>query len=144
MKGTFLITQGFLKLIGTTTVSTGAALGIFPQVSAYSISKLATLQLGAYVAAENANITSITIHPGIIKTTMVPDTSPFSPFADDDASLSGGLAVWLATHDAKFLNGRYVNANWDVDDLIAKTEEIVSQNELVLGLKGKFGAAQFE
>jgi NAD(P)-dependent dehydrogenase (short-subunit alcohol dehydrogenase family) len=117
VRGTFLVTQSFLNLVGTeknatiVSVSTGAALGIFPGVSAYSISKLATIQLGAYIAAENPNITSITIHPGVVRTAMVPDTSPFSPFADDEANLSGGLAVWLATDNAKFLNERYVNAN---------------------------------
>ena len=124
-------------------LSTGAALGIYPAVSAYSISKFATIRLGAYVAAENDNITTITIHPGVIKTALIPESSPFRPFTEDEANLSGGLAVWLATDEARFLNGRYVNASWDIEDLVAKKDEIVSQNDLMLGLQGKFDVAQF-
>jgi hypothetical protein len=75
---------------------------------------------------------------------LVPETSPFWAFSDDEPSLAGGLAVWLATEEAKFLNGRYVNASWDVDDLVAKKDEIIEKNELKFVLQGKFGSTQFE
>ena len=125
-------------------VSTAAALGVYPAVSAYSISKLAMLRLGEYVTVENPNVTAISIHPGIMKTALVPETSPFWAFSDDEPSLAGCLAVWLTTEEAKFLNGRYVNASWDVDDLVAKKDEIVEKGELVFVLQGNFGSAQFE
>ncbi|KAI5917022.1 putative short-chain dehydrogenase [Camillea tinctor] len=35
----------------------------------------------------------------------------------DDASLAADFAVWAATPEARFLHGRFVWANWDVDEL---------------------------
>jgi hypothetical protein len=33
--------------------------------------------------------------------------------------LPGGFAVWAATTEAEFLHGRFVWANWDIDELKA-------------------------
>jgi hypothetical protein len=33
------------------------------------------------------------------------------------ASLGGAFAVWAASKEAAFLNGRFVWASWDVDEL---------------------------
>lgn len=40
----------------------------------------------------------------------------------DDAKLPGAFAVWLASPEAEFLNGRYVKATWDVGEMMAKKE----------------------
>jgi hypothetical protein len=48
----------------------------------------------------------------------------------------------LSSEKAKFLNGRYVNASLDVDDL-AETKEILEKNELVLALQGKLVLSNF-
>jgi hypothetical protein len=40
--------------------------------------------------------------------------------------LSGDFAVWLASPEAVFLNGRYVWAAWDVDEMIAMKEKVAS------------------
>lgn len=37
----------------------------------------------------------------------------------DDAKLPGAFAVWLASDEAAFLNGRYVKATWDVGEMMA-------------------------
>ncbi|KZF20165.1 NAD(P)-binding protein [Xylona heveae TC161] len=148
VRGTFLVTQGFLELLGSQkkgniiNMSTSAALSVFPGLSSYSISKFAVIQLQAYVAAEYPNVTAVTLHPGIVKTDMTIDA--FMPFADDTAQLVGGVGVWLATEQAKFLSGRYISANWDVEDLVARKDEIQSQNLLTAGLFGKFGKEQFD
>jgi hypothetical protein len=34
--------------------------------------------------------------------------SAFLQFTKDTFTLSGGVAVWLATEQAKFMNGRYM------------------------------------
>jgi NAD(P)-dependent dehydrogenase (short-subunit alcohol dehydrogenase family) len=123
-------------------LTTGAAIMVFPTMSSYSISKLASLQLTAFVTAENPNVTAVALHPGIVMTEM---TLPmFFPFAKDTPELIGGLGVWLATDKAAFLTGKYIESNWSVDDLTARKDEIVSEGKLTISLKGEFGKKQFK
>lgn len=146
--GTFLITQGFLQLFdiekkGTViNLTSGAAFAVLPGISGYAISKLGSLQLAAYVAAENPNVTAVALHPGLVMTDMTMDA--FKPFALDTPELVGGVGVWLATEKAAFLSGRYICAHWSVDDLVERKEEIVSEGKLTIQLNGKLGKEQFE
>ncbi|KAH7413157.1 putative oxidoreductase ucpA [Cadophora sp. MPI-SDFR-AT-0126] len=148
VKGVFLLTQGFLRLLGKerkgsiVALSTSAAFMAFPGMSCYSISKLASTQLQAFVAAENPNVTAISVHPGIVLTDMTLDA--FRPYAKDTPELVGGLGVWLSTEKAEFLNGRYIEANWSVDDLVARKEEIVGKGKLSVKLEAELGYEQFE
>ena len=148
VKGTFLVTQGFLKLLGKErkgaiiSLTTFAAHMPFPGLSAYSISKLALTQLQAFIAVENPNVTAVAVHPGLILTDATLDY--FKPFAKDSPELLGGLGVWLATENATFLSGKYVEVNWSVDELMERKDEIVKEGKLSIGIKGEFGSEQFE
>ncbi len=145
--GTFLVTQGFLQLLGAKNqgsvinMTTGAAVGLFPGLSSYSLSKLVAFQLQAFVAAENPNVTAVALHPGVVDTDMTLDM--FKKFALDTPGLVGGVGVWLATEKASFLTGKYISANWAVDELVARKDEITSEGKLSLVLTGKFGQEQF-
>lgn len=56
--------------------------------------------------------------------------------------LPGHFAVWLASPEAAFLAGRFVWANWDVEELKARAKEIEeSLNLLKIGLIGEPVAA---
>lgn len=122
--------------------------GIYPGSSAYSLSKLVNLQMAAYVASESQlstakkNVTSVALHPGIVRTDMTLDS--FKKFSLDTPELVGGVAVWLATDKARFMNGRVMNSNWNVDDLYERRHEIVSGKLLQIDLLGRFGAEQFQ
>jgi len=148
VKGVFLLTQGFLRLLGKekkgsiVTLSTSAAFMVFPGMSCYSLSKLASTQLQTFIAAENPNVTAISLHPGLVLTDMTMDA--FRPYAKDTPELVGGVGVWLATEKAAFLNGRYIESNWSVDDLVARKEEIVGGKKLSLKLEAELGSEQFE
>jgi hypothetical protein len=50
--------------------------------------------------------------------------------------LSANFAVWVASAEAEFLKNKIVWANWDVDELKAKSEELVASKQLTLGLVG--------
>jgi hypothetical protein len=51
--------------------------------------------------------------------------------------LPGAFAVWASTPAAKALHGRFVWANWDVDELMTtKEEEFSDPGFLKLGLQG--------
>jgi hypothetical protein len=56
----------------------------------------------------------------------------------------GGIGVWLATDNARFLSGRFISANWSVDDLMARKDEFITANDLKIVYQGKFGLAQFD
>lgn len=120
----------------------GLAYQVQPTLSAYGISKLATLELTTYIAVENPNITAIALHPGVVHTEQTMDS--FVKFAKDTPELVGGIATWLSTPRAHFLSGRFVAANWDVDDLVAREEEIKSKDLLKMFLTGTFGVEQFK
>jgi NAD(P)-dependent dehydrogenase (short-subunit alcohol dehydrogenase family) len=111
-------------------------------MSGYNISKLATLQLTAHLAAAYPNVTAIALHPGLVDTDMVRDE--FRRFDLDSPALVGGLAVWLSSEKAKFLTGRVMVSHWDVDDLLERKDEIVGGRLLQIDLNGTFGKEQFE
>ena len=63
----------------------------------------------------------------------------------DDVSLPGGFNVWLASDEARFLKGKFVWANWDVDELKVRRKEIEEGQLLNAGLVGwPFGDKGFK
>jgi NAD(P)-dependent dehydrogenase (short-subunit alcohol dehydrogenase family) len=148
VKGTLLMTQSFLKLVGDSkpatiiNVASAGGISVIPHTSSYSLSKLVQIQMQRFVAVENPNITAISLHPGTVLTGI---TKPyFVKFSKDTFALAGGVAVWLATEQAKFMNGRYMGANWSVVELMNRKDEIVSKGLLMVELQGSFGKDQFE
>lgn len=147
IKGTFLMSQAFLKAIRNTpstsrtivNVASMAAQGFPPGMSSYSPSKIALCKFTAYLSQENPEITAVSLDPGLVPTDMGHGVPYLAGYLHDTPELSGGLAVWLATGDKKFLNGRYVAANWNVEELESRKEEIKDGDFLTFGLKGKFG-----
>ena len=146
------MTQQFLKLLPSpdtpakiVTLTTSAAYQVYPTLSAYGISKLAVLELMAYVTAENPNVVATALHPGIVDTEMTIES--FKRFAYDTPELVGGIGVWLAAWegiDRSFLSGRFVSANWDVENLLERKDEIQDNNLLKIDLNAKLGPEQFD
>lgn len=64
---------------------------------------------------------------------------PYKKFALDTPELVGGAGVWLATDEARFLSGRFVSANWSVEDLRRMKEQIEAGDDLKLVYQGKLG-----
>ena len=54
----------------------------------------------------------------------------------DIVQLPGGFCVWLASPEAEFLKGKYVWANWDVEELKERKEEIQNSRLLTWMLDG--------
>lgn len=51
--------------------------------------------------------------------------------------LPADFCVWLSTSQADFLHGRFVWAHWDIDELTAMKERILSDPGLLkIGLQG--------
>ena len=77
VKGLFLVTKGFLKLLGTerpgyvVNLSTGIATMVQGGLSSYSLSKASTLRFTEYIAAEYPNVSAVAVQPGVVDTGMV-------------------------------------------------------------------------
>jgi hypothetical protein len=54
----------------------------------------------------------------------------------DLVSLPASFNVWLASPEARFLKGKFLWANWDVDELKAEAKEIEAGTQLSIGLVG--------
>jgi hypothetical protein len=50
--------------------------------------------------------------------------------------LSANFIVWATSPEAEFLKGKLLWANWDVDELKARREELEGSPLLTLGLLG--------
>jgi hypothetical protein len=60
--------------------------------------------------------------------------------AIDSPFLAGGMAVWFASElnnpsvDRAWLGGRYVSANWNIEEIVQRKDEIISKDLLRLRL----------
>ncbi|KAK8140440.1 hypothetical protein PG984_000506 [Apiospora sp. TS-2023a] len=125
-------------------LSTAGALfpanGALP-MSAYAASNLAAVKVMEYVGAETdpSVLRVLSVHPGIFPETeggqeMVKESG--IAWEGDDINLPAHFLVWAASHEAEFLRNKLVFATWDVDELVARKEEIASTPELLIGLNG--------
>ncbi|GAB1212211.1 hypothetical protein ATERTT37_001343 [Aspergillus terreus] len=147
IRGTMIVTKAFLATTGrepeapTTIIhlsSTSAGMTP-PGMSSYSLTKVAIVKLTTFMKDEHPSITTVAVNPGVVSTDMGNSIPFVIPFMKDTPELSGGLAVWLASGDKSFLSGRYVDANWDVEELEARKAEIQEGLLLTVGPRGKFG-----
>lgn len=143
------MSRAFLKLVEPETkaniinVSSFGAWMTQPVGSSYFISKLAQTRLSEAIALAYPNVTSVSYHPGMIETNMAEQHPETRGFCNDTLELAAGTAVYLASERAGWLSGRYISANWDVDELEERKDEILGQGSLVVGLKGNFGSELF-
>ncbi|KZV64867.1 NAD-P-binding protein [Peniophora sp. CONT] len=104
-----------------------------PAMSGYSISKHTINRFVEILALEYSfALTVYACHPGVIPTvgaveTMekggVPEGAVEMP---DTVELPAATFLWLTARNAEFLSGRYVQATWNLNEVVAKKEEITS------------------
>lgn len=120
-------------------VNTGAAhLGpAAGPMSGYVSSKLATASVVEFLSVENPNFKAFNVSPGVVQSEMSDKASmPHFP-PQDSPDLMAHFAVWLAGPESDFLNGRFLWANWDVDELIAAKDKFAANPaQLHLALEG--------
>ncbi|KAF2718569.1 NAD(P)-binding protein [Polychaeton citri CBS 116435] len=143
--GPLIVTQAFRKLVPTSaapdsprtvvSIPSGAAhLPYAPGGIAYSTSKLANAKIVEYLHHEHPTWGVFNMQPGVVDTELARAAGRKAP---DSPALPGGFAVWLAAHpDARYLNGRFIWSNWDIDEVLQRKDEIVARDLLTLGLKG--------
>jgi len=141
--GTALFTQTFLRHRNAMGASTAPAVIItlntigaysvrVPGLSSYGASKAALARWSELVSVDVPETVArfISVHPGAVKTDMGTKSGLEGAFPSTDAKLAGDFVVFAATEKAKFLAGRFAWVNWDVDELVAKQEEIIGKDLL--------------
>ncbi|MCJ1250012.1 hypothetical protein MMC30_007238 [Trapelia coarctata] len=103
--------------------------------SAYVSSKMAQLKFLELLAAENPDIFVVSVHPGVVRTPLLDKANIFDA-PEDDVRLPADFMVWVTSPEAQFLRGKFVYANWDVDQLKARAKEIEATPMLTSNVLG--------
>lgn len=105
------------------------------KMAAYTASKLASAKLEEYLSLENPSLRVFTLHPGVFRTGLfykwVEDLGYPKDAPTDDLSLAGDFCIWLASSESELLRGRYVSAEFDVDEMLARKAEIEADPSLL-------------
>ncbi|EHK24038.1 uncharacterized protein TRIVIDRAFT_46068 [Trichoderma virens Gv29-8] len=146
--GTVNVTQNFLKhraakgASGTAVVITLNTIAAYefdiPALTAYGSSKAALARLMELVAFDVPKDVArfISVHPGAVATDMGHRAGVIESLTVTEASLTGDFTAWLGSEEASFLDGRFVWVNWDVDELLARKQEILDNNMYKTALAG--------
>ena len=114
--------------------SGGAHLPFARSGGAYGSSKLAMAKITEYAHHELPTWNIFNMQPGVIATDLAAQAGRKG---EDQAELPAGFAVWLAAHpNAKKLNGKFIWASWDINEVLEKADEIQDRDLLTLTLKG--------
>lgn len=119
-----------------TIVNVTSAMSHFASMGAigYNISELATNRLTEAVAETygGEGVLAYAVHPGIVAT--MPPPIGMAPearaWAVDNVGLCGAFLLWLVKERREWLSGRYLSANWDVEELESKKNAIVNGDQL--------------
>lgn len=140
--GKIALIQSLLPLLlqsnngAKTIVNVTSGMSHFASMGAigYNISELAINRLTEAVAESYGaeGVLAYAVHPGIVAT--MPPPIGMAPearaWAVDDVGLCGAFLLWLVKERREWLSGRYVSANWDVEELEGKKDVIVSGDQL--------------
>ncbi|KAI0170738.1 hypothetical protein BJ166DRAFT_203161 [Pestalotiopsis sp. NC0098] len=144
--GLYLLYRSFIPLMlegGNKTIITVSSVGahlVGPGYSAYQTSKFTVLRLAEFACAEygDQGLLAYSIHPGNIPTDIVGGMEGLQPELRhvfvDTPELSADSLVYLTSEKRDWLAGRYVNSFWDLPQLMAKKDEIVSGDKLKVRL----------
>lgn len=96
-------------------------------------------------ASYPGTVLAIAINPGLNNTAILPTSLRATGFIYNDPALTGATLVWLVADPApsRFLNGRVLTVQWDVEELLTRNEEITSRNLLTMQLNATLGTEQF-
>ncbi|KAF4332368.1 3-oxoacyl [Fusarium beomiforme] len=142
--GTAIVTQQYLKTKKSAggvvlNVSSMAAHMRFPLSgwSGYNGSKLGQARIFENIRFEHPDVRFVNIHPGNLESdgfTRSGASAP--PDGMTDGTLTGQFFAWASTDQAGFLSGRFVWAEWDIEELKAKKDEILEKDLLLTTIDG--------
>ena len=118
-------------------ISSAAAQMRSPLRAGYGPSKAAVTQMMQHFAfeQESDHVRIFSFHPGAYYTPAAAEIYTKDAIKWEDINLPAHFALWLAGPESGFLNGRYVWAAWDVDELITLKDRLMKDPSfLTIGL----------
>jgi NAD(P)-dependent dehydrogenase (short-subunit alcohol dehydrogenase family) len=148
--GTATVTQKFLQARESSssssaapavvlTISSLAAHIRWPFIgwSGYNATKLAQVRVQEMLRFEHPDVRFINVHPGAIESDGFDKSGADMPPEEmTDGKVAGQFCAWVVTDEAAFLSGRFVWAEWDIDELKAKKDEILEKDLLLTTIDG--------
>jgi NAD(P)-dependent dehydrogenase (short-subunit alcohol dehydrogenase family) len=119
-------------------ISSVGAQSLTPGASDYQTSKHAINRLCEFVNVDHGEdgVKCFAIHPGGVPTALgrnMPDA--MHAYLVDSPDLAAGFIVWLCAGRADWAKGRFLSANWDVDELSQLKDRILEDDLLVNRLR---------
>lgn len=145
VKGVYLVTRTFWPMLLKSSLkviinvsSVGATL-VPPQSSAYGSTKLVMCRFTEYINQDHGEgkdgMLAIAVHPGAVKTELAMNMpEDRHGVLIDEPELPGDTFVWFGSERREWLAGRWINVNWDMEELSRKEEEIVKNDLLKVRL----------
>ncbi|KAI0835582.1 NAD(P)-binding protein [Hypoxylon sp. FL0890] len=139
VKGVYLCSRYFISLLLESDLKTNilttsnGGIAVMPSASAYQSTKFVVCRLAEFLTAEYAGqgLICYALHPGGIKTELASHMPPMMhKILVDAVQLPADCIVWLASESRPWLNGRFINAKWDMQELEAKKDDIVRKDLL--------------
>ncbi|THW92614.1 oxidoreductase [Aureobasidium pullulans] len=140
--GSLYVAKAFLKHAAPNATvveinSSAAHVNFGPGFASYSVGKLAVFRLWDSLGFANPEMSIFHLQPGIVDTAMNREAGGVDAVGfSDHVSLPASFIVWLASPEASFLKGKYLWANWDVDELKAQAKKIQDTAYLSVSLVG--------
>lgn len=158
LSGSLFVAQAFLRYASTDAVvidvnSFAARLNFGPGFALKSVAKLAIFRLWDSLAFANPDLNVFHVQPGVVDTAMNREAGGVAAAGFEDhgewirrmehheadfdlVSLLASFNVWLASPEARFLKGKFLWTNWDVNELKSRTREVEASIQLNIGLIG--------
>ncbi|VDC05468.1 unnamed protein product [Peniophora sp. CBMAI 1063] len=113
--------------------STGAQLRT-PGASDYDTSKHAVNRLVEFIAAENPSIKAFPVHPGAVATELAKATKLEEKGIEfnDPPELAASTMLYLCSGNLDWMNGRYVDVNWDWGQVERVWKDKILENDLLI------------
>jgi NAD(P)-dependent dehydrogenase (short-subunit alcohol dehydrogenase family) len=108
--------------------------------SDYQTSKHALNRLCEFVQVDHGDdgIKCFALHPGGVSTELgLNMPQALHAYLTDNPNLPASFTVWLCSGQADWAKGRYLSANWDVEELLSHKETILQNDLLVNRLRAK-------
>lgn len=139
VKGVYLFTRAFIPLLlkgsdkTIIQLSSIAAHFTVPGASAYQTTKLTILKFNEYINAEYGarGMLAYGVHPGGVATELALGMPDFMhQVLTDTPELCGDTMVWLTKEKRNWLADRYISAQWNMERLLERKDEIVEKDLL--------------
>lgn len=151
LRGSMWVAQAFLRYAVADAVvvdinSSAAHMSFGAIFGCYSVAKMAVFRLWESVGAGSPDLRIFHIQPGVVNTAMNREAGGVEAIGfEDHVSLPASFSLWLASPEAQFLKGKFLWANWDVDELKTHAKEIEAGTRYNVGLVGwPFSDAAFK